>query len=166
MVSFPSTLKTDFSSLDKIPLINHLLADFGFARHLGVADMAATLCGSPMYMAPEVLMSHVYDSSADLYSIGTIVYQCLTGRAPFHATSPQELRQFYERTDVLKPTIPAGTSPGLSELICSLLKKNPKERMSAKDFFRHPFIRERPNRKVIMVSDFFFRGNHPRYACD
>ena len=34
--------------------------------------MAATLCGSPMYMAPEVLMSHVYDSSADLYSIGTI----------------------------------------------------------------------------------------------
>ena len=95
-----------------------------------------------------LLMSHVYDSSADLYSIGTIVYQCLTGRAPFHATSPQELRQFYERTDVLKPTIPAGTSPGLSELICSLLKKNPKERMSAKDFFRHPFIRERPNRKV------------------
>jgi len=128
------------------------IADFGFARHLGVADMAATLCGSPMYMAPEVLMSHVYDSSADLYSIGTIVYQCLTGRAPFHATSPQELRQFYERTDVLKPTIPAGTSPGLSELICSLLKKNPKERMSAKDFFRHPFIRERPNRKKYSSS--------------
>ena len=118
--------------------------------------MAATLCGSPMYMAPEVLMSHVYDSSADLYSIGTIVYQCLTGRAPFHATSPQELRQFYERTDVLKPTIPAGTSPGLSELICSLLKKNPKERMSAKDFFRHPFIRERPNRKVIYTNNYGF----------
>ena len=166
MVSFTPTIITGLFSLNRLPLINHLLADFGFARHLGVADMAATLCGSPMYMAPEVLMSHVYDSSADLYSIGTIVYQCLTGRAPFHATSPQELRQFYERTDVLKPTIPAGTSPGLSELICSLLKKNPKERMSAKDFFRHPFIRERPNRKVIMVFEFFFRGNHPRYACD
>ena len=134
------------------------IADFGFSKMVEEGNMDLPLLdsflGSPMYMAPEVLMSHVYDSSADLYSIGTIVYQCLTGRAPFHATSPQELRQFYERTDVLKPTIPAGTSPGLSELICSLLKKNPKERMSAKDFFRHPFIRERPNRKVICTNNY------------
>ena len=110
--------------------------------------MAATLCGSPMYMAPEVLMSHVYDSSADLYSIGTIVYQCLTGRAPFHATSPQELRAFYERSDQLRPSIPAGTSPQLGELICSLLRKNPKERLQAADFFRHPFMRDNKPRKV------------------
>ena len=53
-------------------LFIEFVADFGFARYLAGADMAATLCGSPMYMAPEVLMSHVYDSSADLYSIGTI----------------------------------------------------------------------------------------------
>ena len=69
--------------------------------------MAATLCGSPMYMAPEVLRGHAYDSTADLYSIGTIVYQCLTGRAPFHATSPQELRTFYERTEFLKLRLPS-----------------------------------------------------------
>lgn len=124
------------------------LADFGFARYLAGADMAATLCGSPMYMAPEVLMSHVYDSSADLYSIGTIVYQCLTGRAPFHATSPQELRAFYERSDQLRPSIPSGTSPQLAELICSLLRKNPKERLQAADFFRHPFMRDGKMRKV------------------
>lgn len=126
-------------------------ADFGFARYLAGADMAATLCGSPMYMAPEVLMSHVYDSSADLYSIGTIVYQCLTGRAPFHATSPQELRAFYERSDQLRPSIPAGTSPQLGELICSLLRKNPKERLQAADFFRHPFMRDNKLRKVIFL---------------
>lgn len=59
------------------------LADFGFARVLTDGGMAATLCGSPMYMAPEVIMSQQYCAKADLWSIGTIIYQCLTGKAPF-----------------------------------------------------------------------------------
>uniref|UniRef100_A0A8B9HCD8 non-specific serine/threonine protein kinase n=1 Tax=Astyanax mexicanus TaxID=7994 RepID=A0A8B9HCD8_ASTMX len=73
------------------------IADFGFARHLQNNMMAATLCGSPMYMAPEVIMSQNYDAKADLWSIGTIVFQCLTGKAPFQASSPQDLRLFYEK---------------------------------------------------------------------
>lgn len=77
------------------------LADFGFARFLPDGNMAGTLCGSPMwshhwkwvqnknfcllcrYMAPEVIMSHQYGAKADLWSVGTIIYQCLTGKAPF-----------------------------------------------------------------------------------
>ncbi|KAI4885584.1 hypothetical protein NFI96_026783, partial [Prochilodus magdalenae] len=47
------------------------LADFGFARYLQGNTMAATLCGSPMYMAPEVIMSQNYDAKADLWSVGT-----------------------------------------------------------------------------------------------
>ncbi|GAA6065339.1 serine/threonine-protein kinase ULK1 isoform X1, partial [Tachysurus ichikawai] len=90
------------------------IADFGFARHLQNNMMAATLCGSPMYMAsilhppsqlvilspyvhlitqesfssqaPEVIMSQSYDAKADLWSIGTIVFQCLTGKAPFQVS--------------------------------------------------------------------------------
>ena len=42
------------------------IADFGFARFLQDGVMAATLCGSPLYMAPEVIMSHHYDKKADL----------------------------------------------------------------------------------------------------
>ncbi|KAF3851029.1 hypothetical protein F7725_012801 [Dissostichus mawsoni] len=53
--------------------------------------------------APEVIMSQNYDAKADLWSIGTIVYQCLTGKAPFHASTPQELRQFYESNSTLLP---------------------------------------------------------------
>ncbi|CAG5113640.1 Oidioi.mRNA.OKI2018_I69.chr2.g7730.t1.cds [Oikopleura dioica] len=119
------------------------IADFGFARHLQGTDMAATLCGSPMYMAPEVLMGHNYCAKADLYSIGTIVYQCLTGRAPFHASTPPELRAFYERTHTLKPSIPNTTSAALKDLICSLLIRNPRDRLSPSDFFRHAFIKTR-----------------------
>ena len=53
--------------------------------------------------APEVIMSLQYDNKADLWSIGTIVYQCLTGKAPFAASTPAQLKQFYERSGNLKP---------------------------------------------------------------
>lgn len=80
-----------------------LLADFGFARFLQDGRMAATLCGSPMYMAPEVIMSLQYNSKADLWSLGTIVFQCLTGKAPFQAQTPQALKAFYEKNADLSP---------------------------------------------------------------
>lgn len=60
-----------------------ILADFGFARELTGEGMAHTLCGSPLYMAPEVLLSKSYDAKVDLWSIGTIIYQCKYGKAPF-----------------------------------------------------------------------------------
>ncbi len=48
-------------------------------------------------------MSIQYCAKADLWSIGTIVYQCLTGKAPFQAQTPQQLKQFYERNANLQP---------------------------------------------------------------
>uniref|UniRef100_A0A672UXT9 non-specific serine/threonine protein kinase n=1 Tax=Strigops habroptila TaxID=2489341 RepID=A0A672UXT9_STRHB len=90
------------------------IADFGFARYLQNNMMAATLCGSPMYMAPEVIMSQHYDAKADLWSIGTIIYQCLTGKAPFQASSPQDLRLFYEKNKMLMPNSGSGSSSSSS----------------------------------------------------
>ncbi|XP_035514208.1 serine/threonine-protein kinase ULK1a isoform X2 [Morone saxatilis] len=116
------------------------IADFGFARHLQTNTMAATLCGSPMYMAPEVIMSQHYDAKADLWSIGTIVYQSLTGKAPFHASTPQELRLFYESNRILLPSIPKETSSKLRDLLMGLLQRNHKERISFDEFFHHPFL--------------------------
>uniref|UniRef100_A0A3Q4IAA3 non-specific serine/threonine protein kinase n=1 Tax=Neolamprologus brichardi TaxID=32507 RepID=A0A3Q4IAA3_NEOBR len=112
--------------------------DFGFARYLQNNMMAATLCGSPMYMAPEVIMSQNYDAKADLWSIGTIVFQCLTGKAPFQASSPQDLRLFYEKNKNLSP-IPRETSSHLRQLLLGLLQRNHKDRMDF-DFFCHPFL--------------------------
>ncbi|KAI1292257.1 Serine/threonine-protein kinase ULK2 [Halotydeus destructor] len=117
------------------------IADFGFARFLNDGVMAATLCGSPMYMAPEVIMSLHYDAKADLWSIGTIVFQCLTGKAPFQAQTPQALKQFYEKNPNLAPKIPSGTSKELTDLLMRLLKRNAKDRMEFEDFFEHPFLK-------------------------
>ncbi|XP_067910697.1 serine/threonine-protein kinase ULK1 isoform X3 [Heterodontus francisci] len=116
------------------------IADFGFARYLQTNMLAATLCGSPMYMAPEVIMSQHYDAKADLWSIGTIVYQCLTGKAPFQANSPQNLRLFYEKNKTLVPNIPRETSSHLRHLLLGLLLRNYKDRMEFSEFFHHPFL--------------------------
>ncbi|XP_059090467.1 serine/threonine-protein kinase unc-51-like isoform X1 [Tigriopus californicus] len=117
------------------------IADFGFARFLQDGVMAATLCGSPMYMAPEVIMSLQYNSKADLWSLGTIVFQCLTGKAPFQAQTPQALKQFYEKNANLAPKIPPGTSKDLRDLLVGLLKRNAKDRFEFDVFFNHPFLR-------------------------
>ncbi|KAL0973319.1 hypothetical protein UPYG_G00201890 [Umbra pygmaea] len=116
------------------------IADFGFARYLQSNMMAATLCGSPMYMAPEVIMSQNYDAKADLWSIGTVIYQCVVGKPPFQANSPQDLRMFYEKNKSLLPIIPRETSPPLGDLLLGLLQRNQKDRMDFDAFFSHPFL--------------------------
>ncbi|XP_071431361.1 serine/threonine-protein kinase ULK2 isoform X1 [Pithys albifrons albifrons] len=116
------------------------IADFGFARYLHSNMMAATLCGSPMYMAPEVIMSQHYDAKADLWSIGTVIYQCLVGKPPFQANSPQDLRMFYEKNRNLIPSIPRETSTYLADLLLGLLQRNQKDRMDFEAFFNHPFL--------------------------
>ncbi|XP_022217983.2 serine/threonine-protein kinase unc-51 [Drosophila obscura] len=116
------------------------IADFGFARFLNDGVMAATLCGSPMYMAPEVIMSLQYDAKADLWSLGTIVYQCLTGKAPFYAQTPNELKFYYEQNANLAPKIPHGVSPDLRDLLLCLLRRNAKDRISYESFFVHRFL--------------------------
>ncbi|EDV22068.1 uncharacterized protein TRIADDRAFT_29099, partial [Trichoplax adhaerens] len=113
------------------------IADFGFARILPENTMAATICGSPLYMAPEVFNNGSYDSKADLWSIGAIVYQCLTGKAPFTASNPQKLRNFYVNSTELIPNIPNYASKEISDLILKLLKKNPRERMSYGKYSRN-----------------------------
>ncbi|XP_060803498.1 serine/threonine-protein kinase unc-51 isoform X1 [Amyelois transitella] len=128
------------------------IADFGFARFLEEGNMAVTLCGSPMYMAPEVIMSLKYDAKADLWSLGTIVYQCLTGKAPFQATTPHELKAFYENSVDLQPKMPAGTSNELCNLLIGLLRRNPRERMPFEMFFNHPFL-QRPRTTSIPSLD-------------
>jgi serine/threonine protein kinase len=54
-------------------------------------------------MAPEVLMGKPYDAKADMWSLGTIAYQCLTGKVPFQAQDWQMMRVFYEKTPNLVP---------------------------------------------------------------
>lgn len=59
------------------------IADFGFARNLQPQGLAETLCGSPLYMAPEILQFQRYDAKADLWSVGTILFELVVGECLF-----------------------------------------------------------------------------------
>lgn len=68
------------------------LGDFGFCKTLGKAnDMASTMLGSPIYMAPEVLKGEAYSSRADIWSLGVVLYEMLFGYCPFQSNSIAKL---------------------------------------------------------------------------
>ena len=119
------------------------LADFGFARSLPTTSLAETLCGSPLYMAPEILRYEKYDARVDLWSIGTVLYEMLVGKPPFKASNHVELLRKIEKGED-KISFPGEfhVSDSLKKLVRSLLKRHPEERMSFQDFFQHTVIKD------------------------
>jgi serine/threonine protein kinase len=87
----------DDRKLGMLPILK--LGDFGFAREMAFQSMASTLCGSPLYMAPEILKGEKYDAKTDLWSVGAIIYEMVTGRPPFKAQNHIELLRKIEKGD-------------------------------------------------------------------
>ncbi|CAI5977064.1 unnamed protein product [Closterium sp. NIES-65] len=104
------------------------IADFGFARSLQPQGLAETLCGSPLYMAPEILQCQRYDAKADLWSVGAILFELVVGRPPFGGQNHVHLLQNIKRSEARVPRdIAATLSDDCLGLIRSLLKRNPGE---------------------------------------
>lgn len=69
------------------------IADMGLAKgHPGDNALHQTTCGTPMYMAPEVLLHKPYNGLADVWSLGTLLYYLLAGKYPFRARNIDELK--------------------------------------------------------------------------
>ena len=127
--------------IESLPMLK--IADFGFARSLPSTSLAETLCGSPLYMAPEILRYEKYDAKADLWSVGTVLYEMTVGKPPFRASNHVELLRKIERGEdkIRFPEDTTMTDP-MRQLIKGLLKRNPVERMSFVDFFDNPVVRD------------------------
>ncbi|KAI1425998.1 hypothetical protein F5Y12DRAFT_316250 [Xylaria sp. FL1777] len=125
--------------LQSLPMLK--LADFGFARVLPSTSLAETLCGSPLYMAPEILRYERYDAKADLWSVGTVAFEMISGKPPFRASNHVELlRKIEGNNDNIKIPKEVQVSSDLKALIRALLKRKPVERMSFESFFNHDVI--------------------------
>lgn len=120
--------------VDSLPTLK--IADFGFARSLPATSLAETLCGSPLYMAPEILRYEKYDAKADLWSVGAVLYEMMTGKPPFRASNHVELLRKIERTEdkIRFPEDPQ-TSDDMKNLIRALLQRAPVERLGYQEFF-------------------------------
>lgn len=111
------------------------VADFGFARWLPKSSLAETLCGSPLYMAPEILRYEKYDAKADLWSTGTVLHEMLVGKPPFRASNHVELLRRIEKQDDRISFGEIPISRDMKNIVRALLKKTPTERISHEKFF-------------------------------
>ena len=106
------------------------LADFGIARMLegsSVATATGLIQGTPSYMAPEQAMGEKVDRLADVYALGVVAFECLTGRVPYTGTTPVAILMKHVQEPVPEPTA-AEVAPPLAAVLRRCLAKTPAER--------------------------------------
>ncbi|GAB4833867.1 Serine/threonine-protein kinase ATG1c [Ancistrocladus abbreviatus] len=128
------------------------IADFGFARSLQPRGLAETLCGSPLYMAPEIMQLQKYDAKADLWSVGAILFQLVTGKTPYTGNNQiQLLQNIIKSTELHFPQDIDELSSDCIDLCQKLLRRNPVERLTFDEFFNHPFLSQMQPSEVFSI---------------
>jgi len=137
------------------------IADFGLSSFLDSQKMMQTACGTPAYVAPEVLQSGGYDKEVDMWSIGVITYILLCGFPPFHAENVRALLQVVIRAEYDFPSpYWDPISPLAKEFIGRLLTKDPAARMTAKQTLKHPWLKSTGSKIDLRT----FRDQMQRYV--
>ena len=118
------------------------LADFGLAKENVKNDTPnKTFCGSPQYLSPEMLSKEGTTKSSDIYGIGAILFEMVTGAPPFYS---QDVDLMYKNISENKLMFPEIFSEELKDLLRKMLDKNPKQRIGIgndkQDLKNHPFF--------------------------
>ncbi|WUH92130.1 protein kinase [Streptomyces sp. NBC_00433] len=112
--------------------------DFGIARAMqsGVTSMTQTgmVVGTPQYLSPEQALGRGVDERSDLYSVGCMLFELLTGRLPFDADSPLAMAyQHVQETPPAPSSFNRALTPAVDALVARALRKNPAERFPTAD---------------------------------
>ncbi|WP_328502370.1 protein kinase [Streptomyces sp. NBC_00457] len=120
--------------------------DFGIARAMqsGVTSMTQTgmVVGTPQYLSPEQALGRSVDARSDLYSVGIMLFQLVTGRLPFDADSPLAIAYAHVQEEPVAPSsINRALPPAVDALVARALKKNPNERFPSAESMRDECLR-------------------------
>ncbi|MGW5467515.1 protein kinase domain-containing protein [Streptomyces chartreusis] len=120
--------------------------DFGIARAMqsGVTSMTQTgmVVGTPQYLSPEQALGRAVDARSDLYSVGIMLFQLVTGRLPFDADSPLAIAYAHVQEEPVAPSsINRALPPAVDALVARALKKNPNERFPSAEAMRDECLR-------------------------
>ncbi|CAI5979228.1 unnamed protein product [Closterium sp. NIES-65] len=124
------------------PNLHLCIADFGLARRLAPGEHLTGLVGSPFYLAPEVVKGHLYDHQVDVWSLGIILYTCLSGKLPFHGPNHNAVFAAACRAapDLVSPELWSGVSAEAKDLVRGMLEKEPGRRIRSGEILSHPWF--------------------------
>ncbi|KAG9444315.1 hypothetical protein H6P81_015655 [Aristolochia fimbriata] len=118
------------------------ISDFGLSRVILPGDRVETVCGSSLYMAPEVLEFQKYDEKVDMWSVGAILFELLNGYPPFHGRNNVQILKDIKKclrlpfSQFILPNLHSDYVDLCTRLLCT----NPGKRLSYEEFCHHKFL--------------------------
>jgi len=115
------------------------ITDFGLSKEITPEEGTHTFCGTPEYLAPEVLKGQGHGCAVDWWSLGTLIYEMLTGLPPFYS---QNINIMYQKILNGELRFPSSISPEAQSLLEGLLDRDPEKRMGVDTAAvkSHPFF--------------------------
>ena len=113
------------------------LTDFGWSNYIEEEKERKTVCGTPIYLAPEIIKEKGHDEKVDIWCIGVLLFELMTGSIPFQGKDIESLKNNILH---LKINWPKEMNKDAKDLITKILKLDPSERISLEEMLEHPFF--------------------------
>ena len=115
------------------------LSDFGWSNYLNGIYKRSTICGTPIYLAPEIINNIGHDEKIDIWGVGVLMFELLTGEAPWEGSDVQTVKK-----NIIKLNIkwPKKMDPDAKDLISKILRYMPEERPSLRKILNHRFFKK------------------------
>ena len=113
------------------------LTDFGWSNYMNLSDVRSTFCGTPLYLAPEMIISGFHNEKVDIWCIGVILFELLVGRIPFAGNNQRILINNIINCNIIWDN---NIDIDAKDLISKILIIDPNKRISLEEMMRHNFI--------------------------
>ena len=117
------------------------LCDFGWSTHT-IDERRMTFCGTVDYVAPELVQQQPYDQQIDIWAVGILTFELLTGQAPFAGKSEDQTYHNITRIDLQKNSVYDQLTKQAKDFINQILRLGPTDRLTFEQMLSHPWLNE------------------------
>ena len=133
------------------------LADFGLVKNLKYTKTTSSFCGTPEYIAPEIIQQENYGTMVDWWSFGVMLYQFVFGNCPWE---DQNVKLLFNKIISAPLVFPEGADPDTVDLLSHLIERDPEKRSGMDFIMKHPFF------KGLDFQDVFDKKIQPSFKPD